>query len=202
MLTVFRCLTDGCSSVDGTPLLIHVVNVEGVFSTIAIAVYVICTVFVIFGLFNLIMAIFVETTMANAQAHEYTRRMLKEQEDNRTAVKLKDIITSLFVERVAMSPKSFEKEHSTELLNMNPSVDLTKFLEVVGRKDVQKLLDDLDIKIGNRFQLFEILDANGDGVLECSELVKGLLKLRGGPQKSDAVASVLISRSIQQKLTT
>jgi len=48
MLTVFRCLTDGCSSVDGTPLPIYSWEAYGL---IAVILYVVVILFVTFGNF-------------------------------------------------------------------------------------------------------------------------------------------------------
>merc|ERR1711937_728644 len=60
MLTVFRCVTDGCSAHDGTPLQVHVYEIYG--PTFAL-VYYIVYLSVAFGLFNLIMSIFIQAVL-------------------------------------------------------------------------------------------------------------------------------------------
>jgi len=77
MFTVFRCFTDGCVSLDGTPLPVYLWDTFGPF---AVAAYVLCILFVIFGLFNLIMAIFVESTMKAAKVDADRRRVLRQNE--------------------------------------------------------------------------------------------------------------------------
>ena len=46
---------------------------------------------------------------------------------------------------------------------------------------VQKLMDDLDLP-PDRANLFEVIDADGSGTLKLTELVQGLLKIRGVPR--------------------
>merc|ERR1719162_1154828 len=55
MLTVFRCFTDGCSAFDGTPLQEKLWETYGPLFAL---IYVLVMMLVTFGLFNLIMAIF------------------------------------------------------------------------------------------------------------------------------------------------
>merc|ERR1712098_451080 len=57
MFTIFRCFTDGCNAYDGTPLSEHLREEYGV---VFVFSYVLTVMLVTFGLFNLIMAIFIE----------------------------------------------------------------------------------------------------------------------------------------------
>merc|ERR1712113_849119 len=77
---------------------------------------------------------------------------------------------------------------------MSVSKDL--FLFIIQDPEVQSIMDDLDIP-PERADLFDILDADGSGDLEVTELVQGLLKVRGEARKSDAVASLLAVRATQ-----
>lgn len=63
---------------------------------------------------------------------------------------------------------------------------------------VLELIDDLEIQIADRTELFDVLDADGSGVIDISEMISGLMKMRsGGADKSDMVAAVLGIRAIQ-----
>mmetsp|Transcript_68845 Transcript_68845/g.212911 ORF Transcript_68845/g.212911 Transcript_68845/m.212911 type:complete len:135 (-) Transcript_68845:43-447(-) len=62
------------------------------------------------------------------------------------------------------------------------------------------MLDSLDIPLASRDALFDTLDANCNGTIEISELVQGLLKLRGSADKGDTVATLLAVRSMQKSL--
>merc|ERR1719253_1406027 len=60
MFTIFRCFTDGCAAYDGTPLQEHLREAHGFIFMFG---YVLIMMLVTFGLFNLIMAIFMENVM-------------------------------------------------------------------------------------------------------------------------------------------
>eukprot|EP00439_Symbiodinium_sp_Y106_P078877 s295_g17.t1 len=68
-----------------------------------------------------------------------------------------------------------------------------------GDQSVQKLMNDLDLP-SDRANLFEVIDADGSGTLHVTELVQGLLKIRGELTKSDTVATLLTAQAIQGML--
>ena len=81
---------------------------------------------------------------------------------------------------------------------MHDQVAITKelFLLVIQDRKVQQLMDDLDLP-PDRANLFEMLDADGSGTLQTTELLQGLLKIRGEVNKSDTVASLLATKAVQ-----
>ncbi|CAE7501607.1 nasB [Symbiodinium sp. CCMP2456] len=81
---------------------------------------------------------------------------------------------------------------------MHDEVAITKelFLLVIQDRKVQQLMDDLDLP-PDRANLFEMLDADGSGTLQTTELLQGLLKIRGEVNKSDTVASLLATKAVQ-----
>merc|ERR1712232_264287 len=64
MFTLFRCFTDGCTGVDGSPLMVHLAKQYGELFMIC---YMLVFLFVTIGLFNLIMAIFVDNVMESTR---------------------------------------------------------------------------------------------------------------------------------------
>merc|ERR1712032_1159267 len=60
------------------------------------------------------------------------------------------------------------------------------------------MMDDLEISVSNRSKLFDVLDSDGSGSLDISELVEGLMKLRGPADKGDIVSAVLNVRTLQR----
>lgn len=56
-------------------------------------------------------------------------------------------------------------------------------------------MNDLDLPT-DRANLFEVIDADGTGTLNVTELVQGLLKIRGDLSKSDTVAVLLTTKAI------
>lgn len=89
MFTVFRCLTDGCTNVDGTPLNQRLMEEYGL---LFMLVYCLLVVLITFGLFNLFMAIFVESTMQTAKFNDQKVAAARRQEFMRVGRKLKTVV--------------------------------------------------------------------------------------------------------------
>merc|ERR1712151_383174 len=77
-------------------------------------------------------------------------------------------------------------------------VSKTEFEVMVTDPYVSTLLDDLEVEEDNRSDLFDVLDADGNGKLQIGELVVGLMKLRGPARKSDVIAVRLMLRDFQK----
>jgi len=214
MFTIFRCLTDGCSSTDGTPLMVTLHDAYGHFFIGAYVVVFVCTTF---GLFNLILAIFVESTMQAAKHNEQKIQMARQSENMRVAMKLKEFVLRLTTGKTAdqegpdgkksgvlakFFPKKGKQEPITEA-DQGPGVetDVSReiFQKVLDDPVGQALLDDLEIALNDRGDLFDVLDADASGSLTVTELVSGLLKVRGVAGKSDVVATRLAIRSLQDR---
>ena len=63
-----------------------------------------------------------------------------------------------------------------------------------------QVLENADVDVSNKFDLFDVLDADMGGKLELDEVVTGLMKLRGPVSKSDLVAMRLQVRLLTQKV--
>merc|ERR1712176_1198888 len=57
--------------------------------------------------------------------------------------------------------------------------------------DLVDMLGEMDIGTANKTELFDVLDCDLSGELEVTEVVAGLMKLRGPSEKSDTVAALL-----------
>eukprot|EP00929_Paragymnodinium_shiwhaense_P037068 TRINITY_DN19813_c0_g2_i1.p1 TRINITY_DN19813_c0_g2~~TRINITY_DN19813_c0_g2_i1.p1 ORF type:complete len:843 (+),score=208.59 TRINITY_DN19813_c0_g2_i1:118-2646(+) len=213
MLTVFRCVTGDCSSPSGTPLTVILTDIYG---ALFVLPYCLTYLFVTFGLFNLIMAMFVDTVM---EASRLKRRMNEDKESVRVASQLQTIALKIFgIEEADGRPRShcfrvlsklqdyFTVDtgdngvgaQNAALAEFNLQVSRSMFEKVVCEKEVSGILDDLEIGNGDRRELFDVLDADGSGNLDLQELISGLLKLRGGADKSDVVAALLCIRALQR----
>jgi len=236
MTTVFRCYTDGCSSVDGTPLIVHIWNAYGPF---AVGCYVLCSLFVIFGIFNLVAAIFVENTIEFAKRDDEKRRAHRRAEKSRVARTLQQLLgllTSNQDDVVSASLRTHAEQHRLQhgrfswlsalrkaltLRRSNGKTDQSgdlarsaifafssarvtrsAFDSIMATPEAQALLEDLDISLAEKDNLFVVLDSDNTGSLGVSELVQGLLKLRGGVLKSDLVESLLAVRALQKSVHT
>lgn len=224
MFTVFRCFTDGCTSVDGVPLILAIWDAHGL---VVVVGYVLAFLFVSFGVFNLIMAIFVENTLEYARTSDEKRQQLKYGEHIRAAQTMQQLVMKFCGPRTpsqratssrsrSVSPdenglrgflRSYSKKRTNETpeifrhslyTSMNVRVDRDTFEEAVREPAVIALLDKLEIGATNRDKLFDILDADGNGYVAISELIDGLMKLRGPADKGDIVAASLMIRSMQK----
>ncbi|CAK8991379.1 unnamed protein product [Durusdinium trenchii] len=86
--------------------------------------------------------------------------------------------------------------------DIHAQIAITKelFLLVIQDRCVQRLMDELDLP-PDRANLFEAIDADGSGTLHVTELVQGLLQIRGEVKKSDAVATLLSTKALQNMVT-
>jgi len=118
---------DVCSAPDGTPLMVHVQNSYG---PLTVIFYVLVVLFVTFGLFNLIMAIFFENTLEAAKYDEARRQQAKKNEYLRGARELKGLILE-FCQNFSGS--------SNAVLQIEEQV----FNKIVSEPRVIQMLDDL-----------------------------------------------------------
>lgn len=72
----------------------------------------------------------------------------------------------------------------------------------INDREVQVAMDELEIFCSDRGELFDRLDADGSGTLDISEMISGLMKLRGSGTDVaiDTVATFLGVRAMQEKL--
>ncbi|CAJ1353834.1 unnamed protein product [Effrenium voratum] len=210
MFTAFRCFTGECVNDAGQP--IHSL-LAAEFGLPFIAGYVASYMLVSMGIFNVILAVYVDITMKAAKendslnAEQYSRESIRIARITRELVKKFSMAYHMFHEE-AEGEKA--EESRAKLLaslggaawyaedGMQDKIAITKdlFLLIIQDHAVQGLMDDLDLP-PDRANLFEIIDADGSGTLQITELLHGLLKIRGEINKSDAVASLLATRAVQ-----
>lgn len=219
MFMVFRCFTSDCVLPDGSPLVGHLYHLYGTFFLMS---YCISVIFVAFGIFNLIAATFVETVM---EAARQKRQLSSEEEAARVFIKLRQLILkfggakaldtnelrhggrvkSEIMDVVGDSIPVVEGKDAScgdmHKISFQTGGQVTRddFNLVLEDQEVHNLLDDLEVHVADRMELFDVIDADGNGNIEISELILGILKLRsGGADKSDMVATILGIRSIQK----
>ncbi|CAE7721386.1 CACNA1E [Symbiodinium sp. CCMP2456] len=219
MFTAFRCFTGQCETIDGAPLAAVLGKEIGLPFVIP---YICSYMLVSMGIFNVILAVYVDITMRAAKENEATTAEQHARESVRIARTTRELLkrfaaaNKIFRDREAegleassrpsvrsrfdldLSPQS---AHFTDQA-MQDEIEITKelFLLVVQDPSVQGLMDDLDLP-ADRANLFEVIDADQSGTLHVSELVQGLLKVRGDLKKSDAVAGLLATQSLQQMVS-
>jgi len=215
MFTLFRCFTGDCADEAGRSIPMSLSEALG--TPFALA-YCVCMMIVTFGIFNLIIAIYIENTLEAAKQHHDKDRQKRYRESLRIAHATKDLLKRFCIAAQALSEfcdhsgikseKEETKEHfiSTALRTLShvpeesyesTSISKDLFLMVIQDQTVQKLMDELDIPPGDRASLFDVLDSDGSGGLAVTELVQGLLKVRGEARRSDVIAVLLSVRTMQ-----
>jgi len=200
MLTIFRCFIGDCSSREGTPLIYMLMDVYG---APIVLLWLTVMILVIFGLFNLIMAIYLENTLAVAKSQEESLKTQKK-EALRVAKNIKRLCTIFCMAQHKVNEGTslsvinlhdFLDDSNDDAGNLEMEITRDTFLVVTQYRTAQKLMDDLDIP-SERARLFDVLDADGNGALCIQELISGLLRVRGESQRSDILAAVLGVRAV------
>lgn len=223
MITMFTCFTEGCSSPDGTPFIWHLWDAQG---SLMVLAYLAAFIFIQFGVFNLIMAVMVQNTIDRAAQWEGERQFGELSEHHKKAHKLRMLLNHLCrvhslshaersqtggvqvgwrkifsnFARMMMRGDKWNITEDEDVRHLNLQVNQDQFEEILADQHVQEILDDLDISTASRGQLFDILDADLSGFVCVSELVDGLMRLRGPADKGDVIGISLIVRHLQRQV--
>eukprot|EP00435_Cladocopium_sp_Y103_P063659 s40_g25.t1 len=211
MFTAFRCFTGECVNEAGEPLT-HILARE--YGLVFILSYVMSYMLVTMGIFNVILAVYVDITMKAAKENEAQTAEQHARESIRIARTTRELLKKFAAayhlyqdleENGSSNMEQFEIRASAALFTddeLQENIEITKelFLLVIQDRDVQLLMDDLDLP-PDRANLFEIIDADSSGTLHIAELVHGLLKIRGEVNKSDTIATLLATKAVQNMLT-
>lgn len=176
--------------------------------------YVMSYMLVTMGIFNVILAVYVDITMKAAKENEAQTAEQHARESIRIARTTRELLKKFAAayhlyqdleENSSNNMEAFEIRASAALFTddeLQENIEITKelFLLVIQDRDVQLLMDDLDLP-PDRANLFEIIDADSSGTLHIAELVHGLLKIRGEVNKSDTIATLLATKAVQNMLT-
>jgi len=197
MFLVFRCAVGDCTLEDGTPAILALTTG---FGWIYGVVYILTMMLVTFGIFNLIMATFVDNAISAARRNEVTRMKSRLLDTDRQTQKTSQLVHKLWKRQQENLPEDERSSRFEGISVVNCLIEKDVFEETLNDMEVQHLLEDLDIAEEDRMGLFDVLDADGGGTLQLFELITGVLKLRGEPRRSDIVQVGLIVRCLQEKL--
>jgi len=211
MFTAFRCYSGECITEDGLPVALLLSNQFGWFFVL---LYVAGYMLVTMGIFNVILAVYVDITMKAARENEARTSEQHERESIRVARLTRELVKKF---KIAVETRQHDEEEDD--LSRSPSgmkarsvsgdeeegpsdqIQISKelFLLVIQDRQVQRLMDDLDLP-KDRANLFEALDADSSGALHLAELAQGLLKVRGELKKTDTVATLLATKAVYATL--
>eukprot|EP00927_Polykrikos_kofoidii_P044081 TRINITY_DN38149_c0_g1_i1.p1 TRINITY_DN38149_c0_g1~~TRINITY_DN38149_c0_g1_i1.p1 ORF type:complete len:769 (+),score=119.96 TRINITY_DN38149_c0_g1_i1:81-2387(+) len=195
---LFRCLVQGdCTDNSGRPIFLLLSDYHGVgFSVCYIAV----VVFMNFGLFNVIVAIYVENTVVAAHYHVKNQKLARLTNNRRTSILMRELVSVVYAAAAGdVDPADVEVESVLEKANLimiKPEV----FDTLVGNGQFIRLLRDLDVGEDDFHDLFDTLDTDASGSVDLEEMVSGIVKLRGDARRSDMIQGILLMRSLQDQL--
>merc|ERR1712232_498343 len=159
--------------------------------------YAVFLFFVTIGLFNIISAIFVDSTLAHAQKSELTQRLIRLDDEELWAKNVAIVIKKcLALNNVELTSTLLEAIEDLQEAEFPRQV----FEEALEDLDVSKALGALDIDPMDHKKLCDVLDPDRDGHIHILDLVTGLMRLRGHPSRSDVICVDLMVRSLQNKL--
>lgn len=242
MFTSFRCFTDGCSTYDGAPLQEKLFR-DSDFYFIFVLLYILLFLFVTIGIFNLIMAVFIDNVtdgstkkrqqelglnaprtgwvIASELRHLILANMLrKEAEDEAAAEDSNGVararrVSKIMKEKVANLREMYGyKPHTTaeyeeltdqirdEMADRKIVVTRSEFNHWLStERELLETLNEAEIDLSCKSDLFDVLDADLSGELEFEEMIDGLLKCRGPASKTDIIAIRLKTRLLVRMMT-
>eukprot|EP00434_Breviolum_minutum_P028118 symbB.v1.2.024873.t1/scaffold2375.1/size80792/1 len=195
MFTAFRCFNGECVTESGQPIPFILAEEYGLgFILSYVASYMLVTM----GIFNVILAVYVDITMRAAKENDVQTAEAYSRESIRIARTTRELLKRFEENGTPNHKGSLKKLPSAALLTEDLMTDVAiskeLFLLVIQDKKIQRLMDELDLP-PDRANLFEVIDADGSGTLQMAELLHGLLKIRGEVNKSDTVASYLATKA-------
>jgi len=204
MFTMFRCSFGDCTTDGGTPLFEHVTELYGGHWSL---VYCCFSFVVVIGLFNVISAIFVESTMQAAQKLQAKKRQTRLDDETRWAMNVITLLHALLLGGTTMCESEIDAmmegrcSHQMVAEILQAEFSRTDFEKVLFEDDsAMSALVELDIAKHDHKYLSDILDPDNSGAIGVLELVDGLKRLRGEPRRSDTIAIDLMVRSLQEKV--
>lgn len=199
MFTVFRCMLGDCTTAGGRSLTVILSEGYGLQFRLFYSVSMIITVF---GLFNVVTAMMVESTISGLKYNEVQKRFNRIQEGKYVARKLEllvSVVTSLTTsyrqrrilrqlgdENVTNPRKLHDLKQPQQVTSLTPQ----ELRYVFEHTDTKNVLADLEIFPSANAGLVDLiaLYANDWDEVSVTDIVAVLLKLRGDVQKLDLVS--------------
>jgi len=164
-----------------------------------------------FALFNVIVAIFVENTLAAARSNDILQRRKRNHDEQRWMEKSVDLVQCIVVKirssidsgdvfLAAADMTATKKEAGDDVLRTAADIAISKafYKEMIKDDDFCERLRELDIANEDIPDLFDTFDADNSESLTVLELLKGIKKLRGDPRKSDVISISLQVQSMYE----
>eukprot|EP00927_Polykrikos_kofoidii_P059188 TRINITY_DN5427_c0_g1_i5.p1 TRINITY_DN5427_c0_g1~~TRINITY_DN5427_c0_g1_i5.p1 ORF type:complete len:484 (-),score=75.51 TRINITY_DN5427_c0_g1_i5:80-1477(-) len=190
LYTMFRCLVAGdCSDKGGRPIFAMLAASHGWVYAVA---YVMSLLFMNFGLFNVIIAIYVENTVAASKYNEMALKQHRLQNEEFFSNKAKELLNL-----ITNSSKSHGYAGTIDNPIISCQISREFFTKLCQEARFREVLCELDVAEEDQMDLFDTLDVDAGGSLDIEELITGIAKLRGDPRRADVISIGLTLRSMQ-----
>eukprot|EP00443_Scrippsiella_acuminata_P032360 CAMPEP_0115282756 /NCGR_PEP_ID=MMETSP0270-20121206/60013_1 /TAXON_ID=71861 /ORGANISM="Scrippsiella trochoidea, Strain CCMP3099" /LENGTH=185 /DNA_ID=CAMNT_0002699625 /DNA_START=69 /DNA_END=626 /DNA_ORIENTATION=+ len=163
--------------------------------------------FMTFGLFNVIVAIFVENVLAAAKTNDQLVKKHRLRDQTYLGNKMVELLMVFWdlyreEENCEVPQRTSGKMSLEELVERAApmQVSVTVFNKLCRNSKVRDIFRDLDVAEEDQTNLFEALDVDGSGTIDIEELFEGIAKLRGDARRSDIVSMSLQIRNLQWSL--
>jgi len=190
--TVYRCFVAGeCTDTQGRPIFALVSKHYGWYHGFA---YCAVLIFMSFGLFNVIVAIFVENVLAGAKTNDQIMKRQRLRDQSFFAGKMMNLLAVLVQARRSVYNLECEEQvcqmRVSSMLEELGDYGITRhiFERACKLPDVIEIFKDLDVADEDFSDLFATLDSDGDGVISVEDLFEGIDRLRGDARRSDIIA--------------
>lgn len=193
-ITVFRCAFGDCSAAGGVPIFEHVYLEHGFgyhMGLYILFVFIICV-----GVFNVISAIFVESTMDAAQTLMSSKKRERMSDMQLWASNVTALIRTIMQkERPDVAVPANLSDYVETVVNLDVRAEIID--KVVKDPVAKAALEELEINPEDNAYLSDILDPDNGGTITVFDLIDGIRRLRGDARRSDIVSVDLMIRSIQ-----
>lgn len=194
---MYRCFLGGeCYSQGGTPIFPNVMAAYGDGWGLF---YYLMSACMSFGMANVIIAIFVESTVASAKSNELRQKQRRLTDRNMFAAHVTKLMELMWAQHEDNLTGCSITDLSEEQLSAL-QITAALFEQLLAQPEFQEILEKLDIAHEEQAALFETLDVDGSGTLDLDELVSGMDKMRGDARRSDVVSVGLLLRAVSEEL--
>jgi len=190
MFTLFRCFTGDCTTNNGIPVSYVLIERYG---GITIVIYWVTVMLVTFGLFNVMIANFLQNSQRAARFNDAERRRILKRERRMVHEKTQQLMKGItdFVQR--------KRSEGSAVTVTNLHITREVWRNLIADQNITHWLDDMGCDDGLRKRLFDKIDTDGNGVLTCPELVHGVVDmLRGRFDNFEALMPLM--KSVHNRL--
>lgn len=199
MYSTFRCSFGDCANIAGQPIFEFVQEEMGEYSWFFSLIYCLFIFSITIGLFNVISAIFVESTMAAAQKMAQEKKRKRHADEHLLASRVTRLITCILKHSEHGGLHHKFTESVDELFEIEVARSVID--EAIQDPVAKEILDDLDISPQDRTRLSDIFDPDNGGTISLAHVAAGIRRLRGEPRRSDIVCVDLMIRSMQVQMS-